>query len=635
MADSNPLFSEHRTNQLRRLFGNSEGADVLFVCGEVTWNAHTFVLQLGSKVLGKMCSGSFQEVITGRIELKQHEPHLVHRMLQHLYMVDYSASEIETDGKKEESFVSELHTHVMMYAMGDEYDIKDLKEEALWKFNKAVEAKQEQSDEPTSVLEVVPAIYTTTPDSDRGLRDAVVAWGAKRLGWIHDLADFKSAVTQVPTYMLEVLPTFLKRLEDDRRRYIGEYFSNRGYDHFPTIASRQRKITYYAMEHYDFPFGSQSRAIEPFLETVGQAALLTVSSPAASETVDQHASVSALPSDPIPHPLSTPYSVPGNPVALQLPHANYSLSLAENSTASLRFHIPDTPIDLIFTGLGHPLDSEKVSEIVERAIDKVSTNLDLHPTESITNGFFQQRNEGLAIRILQYIDKQVTWSLLNQLLWGMRYFTSQLQRSCELRFEIDVADQGRVGCGSLWETGLDDGNVVAAKRAVNDTPQHLPNITITTSISKPALTTNSNRSLLSPLIPNESPIIFSYHFHGPPIPGPAISACFNFARHSIRANVQLHPQGNIPDGSFQYRADGSAVAIGIQAYADKHISWLLLDRILRRVGDDLIAERHLWACEFEFEIYPVDDPLGHGFLAFDAAAVRTARVSGGDDGRGG
>ena len=47
-------------------------------------------------------------------------------------------------------------------------------------------------------------------------------------------------------------------------------FSNRGYDHFPTIASRQRKITYYAMEHYDFPFGSQSRAIEPFLETVGQ-----------------------------------------------------------------------------------------------------------------------------------------------------------------------------------------------------------------------------------------------------------------------------------------------------------------------------------------------------------------------------
>ncbi|CAD6573004.1 MAG: hypothetical protein ASARMPRED_005824 [Alectoria sarmentosa] len=589
MADSNPLFSEHRTNQLRRLFGNSEGADVLFVCGEVTWNAHNFVLQLGSKVLGKnvqrllsgrvsLSSGTGfkliagQEVITGRIELKQHEPHLVHRMLQHLYMVDYSASEIETGGKKEESFVSELHTHVMMYAMSDEYDIEDLKEEALWKFNKAVEAKQEQSDEPTSVLEVVPAIYTTTPDSDRGLRDAVVAWDAKRLGWIHDLPDFKSAVTQVPTYMAWALVSALLQ--------------------------------------------SSLRA------PIATAALLTVSSPAASETVDQHASVSALPSDPIPHPLSTPYSVPGNPVALQLPHANHSLSLAENSTASLRFHIPDTPIDLIFTGLGHPLDSEKVSEIVERAIDKVSTNLDLHPTESITNGFFQQRNEGLAIRILQYIDKQVTWSLLNQLLWGMRYFTSQLQRSCELRFEIDVADQGRVGCGSLWETGLDDGNVVAAKRAVNDTSQHLPNIIITTtSISKPALTTNSNRSLLSPLIPNESPIIFSYRFHGPPIPGPAISACFNFARHSIRANVQLHPQGNIPDGSFQYRADASAVAIGIQAYADKHISWLLLDRILRRVGEDLIAERHLWACEFEFEIYPVEDPLGHGFLAFDAAAI--------------
>ena len=163
-----------------------------------------------------------QEVITGRIEINQYEPHLVHRMLQHLYMVDYSASEIEIDGKKEESFVSELLTHVMMYAMGDEYDVKDLKTEALWKFKHAINAKKGQSGELTSVLEVVPAIYTTTLDSDRGLRDGVVAFGAKHLRRIQDLPDFKSAVTQVPTYMIEVLPTFLNRLEDERRRYIGE-----------------------------------------------------------------------------------------------------------------------------------------------------------------------------------------------------------------------------------------------------------------------------------------------------------------------------------------------------------------------------------------------------------------------------
>lgn len=221
MVYSSRLFSEHRADELRRLFEDSEGTDVHLVCGEMTREVHSVILRLGSKVLGTMCSGSFQEGLSGRIELKEHEPHLVYRMLQHLYMIDYSANEIEIDGKKEESFVSVLHTHAMMYAMGDEYDIKDLKEEALWKFNKAI-ANKGQSDVLASVAGVIPTVYATTPDSDRGIRDAVVAFGAKNLAEMKDLPDFKNAVTQAPTYIIEVLPGFFHRLEDGRRRYIGQ-----------------------------------------------------------------------------------------------------------------------------------------------------------------------------------------------------------------------------------------------------------------------------------------------------------------------------------------------------------------------------------------------------------------------------
>lgn len=46
-------------------------------------------------------------------------------------MVDYSASDIEVGAREEESFVSEIRTYVMMYAMGDEYDIQNLKNEDL------------------------------------------------------------------------------------------------------------------------------------------------------------------------------------------------------------------------------------------------------------------------------------------------------------------------------------------------------------------------------------------------------------------------------------------------------------------------------------------------------------------------
>ena len=143
-------------------------------------------------------------------------------MLQHIYSFDYSGHKTIIGDHEESSHVSELHPHVQMYALGDEYDIKDLKQEALWKFNKVMEAKKGQSDELTSVVGTIPAVYATTPDSDRGLRDAVVGFGASNLARMKDLPDFKSAVTQVPTYMIEVLPGFLQRSKDERRPYKGK-----------------------------------------------------------------------------------------------------------------------------------------------------------------------------------------------------------------------------------------------------------------------------------------------------------------------------------------------------------------------------------------------------------------------------
>ena len=143
-------------------------------------------------------------------------------MLQHLYMVDYSAGEIEIDGMKEESFVSELHTHVMMYAMADEYDVRDLKTEALWKFGQELITKARQTEALAAVLEVVPAIYTTTPESDRRLRDLVVLFGALYLMPIKDLPELKTAITHSPDYMIEVLQKFEQITVKSGKTVIGD-----------------------------------------------------------------------------------------------------------------------------------------------------------------------------------------------------------------------------------------------------------------------------------------------------------------------------------------------------------------------------------------------------------------------------
>ena len=136
-----------------------------------------------------------------------------YRMIKHLYAFDYparplnplsSAAAAEISLAAETSFISQLHTHVQMYAMGDEYDIKDLKKEALGKFQAIMKGKKGKSDEYTAVLGVISTIYSTTPESDRGLRDIVVAFGAEHLEKMGDLLELETVTAQVPRYTIEV-----------------------------------------------------------------------------------------------------------------------------------------------------------------------------------------------------------------------------------------------------------------------------------------------------------------------------------------------------------------------------------------------------------------------------------------------
>lgn len=353
-------------------------------------------------------------------------------------------------------------------------------------------------------------------------------------------------------------------------------------------------------------------------------AFLAASLPAANnETVNQHNSISAVPSDPIPSPSSTPYSVPGDSIALQSLNAYHSLSPQKNLTANIQFRIPGSLINLTFTSFGSLIRFKTAMETLELAINEISTIVNQHPSGSITDGYFKQRHEGLVLLIFQNDGKQVTWTLLNQLLLGIQYYAFQVKKLKEMQFEIDVEGQGRVGDGSLWSTDLllQEG-IDVAKRDGAETSQPRG----MASISRPVLVTLNHSVLLLP-IPDESRITFSYHLYGPVLPESLIDACFDLARQSIRTHVQMHPLAELPGGFFRYRADGSDVSISIHAYADKEISWLLLDDILRQMHADLTDERLLSACEFEFEIAPSQEVYGYGSLEYDPASILFANRS--------
>ena len=158
-----------------------------------------------------------QEGQSKRIELKELNRHLAARMLEHLYGANYPGHKRDLPDDPESSYISELHIHAQMYGLADEYDIKDLKEEALWKFKLSLQVVEEFENEQEKLLATIPLIYSTTPDSDRGLRDVVVDYGATNLEDIMDLPGLKSAANQAPIYMIEVLPKFLTKIKEKKQ----------------------------------------------------------------------------------------------------------------------------------------------------------------------------------------------------------------------------------------------------------------------------------------------------------------------------------------------------------------------------------------------------------------------------------
>lgn len=91
------------------------------------------------------------------------DPDIVDRMIDYLYRLDYddqpnSASQKSSDGR--------LVINSLVYALADKYEIWSLKEIAKQKIAKLID-KEWNDDSFLAALEIV---WTTTPQSDRGLR---------------------------------------------------------------------------------------------------------------------------------------------------------------------------------------------------------------------------------------------------------------------------------------------------------------------------------------------------------------------------------------------------------------------------------------------------------------------------------
>ena len=129
-----------------------------------------------------------QEEWTQELNLPAEEEFLIRRLLCYCYITGYNDSpyDDETDPPSHiqaPAYINRLYLNAQMYSTADKYDLPSLKIKAAEKFDTAVSEIYEQQMTRSlydgnslvdQIIEVIPYIYSSTPDGDRLLRSQAV-----------------------------------------------------------------------------------------------------------------------------------------------------------------------------------------------------------------------------------------------------------------------------------------------------------------------------------------------------------------------------------------------------------------------------------------------------------------------------
>lgn len=136
-----------------------------------------------------------------RVELKEEDPFLIERLLRYCYMLAWSESKMPG----EQQWISRYSTVVMMYAIGDKYDIRGLKQESERRFAVCLREMEWSVIQIDYFLQAVSLVYTMTSDCDRGLRDQAAVFGRENWGRFCLVPDFKDNLSRYYDFVSDII----------------------------------------------------------------------------------------------------------------------------------------------------------------------------------------------------------------------------------------------------------------------------------------------------------------------------------------------------------------------------------------------------------------------------------------------
>ncbi|KAI7763415.1 hypothetical protein ACKAV7_015093 [Fusarium commune] len=183
---------------------SGEFTDFTLACDGRNIEVHKIIICSQSPVFRAACAGQFKEAFSGTYDLTSHQPEMIQLMVDYLYTGDYSVDTNEIDENNTSSNSGALSTHAIMYALGDEYDIKGLRDLSARKYSWSLDESLELDD----FLNSIPFVYTLTPDSSRGLRDPALEFARNKLRDAGGQSDIRDAFDEL-LHPLDIAPALV------------------------------------------------------------------------------------------------------------------------------------------------------------------------------------------------------------------------------------------------------------------------------------------------------------------------------------------------------------------------------------------------------------------------------------------
>lgn len=154
------------------LLSSEKYSDLTITTQTRSFKVHRAIVCTQSKVLAAMSDSGFKETSTSTLRLEHDDPAAVERMITFLYTGNYDHENADAPDKDVEPSVgATLMANALVYSIADKYDIERLKVLARSRFRNVDCCTAWHCEEFPNV---VAAVFDTTPDTDRELRDTVV-----------------------------------------------------------------------------------------------------------------------------------------------------------------------------------------------------------------------------------------------------------------------------------------------------------------------------------------------------------------------------------------------------------------------------------------------------------------------------